>query len=229
MGEIDRRQRGAPVHRGQPAGVAVGQHVDRAGAPAALPRRLDQPQPMAADGAAGRDVVLADGRRLLVGQRRPVVTPRAGEGGTHLVQRPGEVHRRRPGRREHRARMIERGVGAVFTEREAHPIGRGGADQRRAADLHGLDRPRRVFQRSQAYRVETVGQQGLIDNLHRAPVRRHPDGAEMPIADLHLPSRPRRCTGCGPRSRGPRCACGRRGRGARPRMPSPPPCRRPRG
>ena len=46
---VDRRGGGAPVDGGEPAGVAVGEDVDRLARPLAWPHARDQPQPVLAD------------------------------------------------------------------------------------------------------------------------------------------------------------------------------------
>ena len=50
---------------------------------------------------------------------------------------------------------------------KADAVGRGRPDQRRAAHLHGRDRPRRVIERPQRHGLEAEGQLGLVDDLDR--------------------------------------------------------------
>ena len=53
VGAVDRRQRGAPIDRRQPAGIAMGQDLDATGLPPLAPLRLgDQRQAVLADRAA---------------------------------------------------------------------------------------------------------------------------------------------------------------------------------
>jgi predicted nucleic acid-binding protein len=61
VGHVDRRRRGAPIDRRQPAGVAMGQDVDRA--PALAVDRFDQGQAGLADAPVAGDVLVAQGAR----------------------------------------------------------------------------------------------------------------------------------------------------------------------
>ena len=60
MRAIDRRQRRAPIDRGEPAGIAMGQDLDRPRGAAAAPGLLDQPGAVLADRAVDRDIRLGD-------------------------------------------------------------------------------------------------------------------------------------------------------------------------
>ena len=103
----------------------------------------------------------------------------------HLVQRPTKVHRRRPGRHQGLARAIERIAGSIGAQRQAHPVGRRRADQRRAAHLHRRDRPHRVLQGPKTHGLEGEGQLGLVDDLDRPAVIAKPDGAKVFARDQH--------------------------------------------
>src|SRR5882672_10467293 len=58
MGAVDRRERRAPIDRRQPAGIAMGKDLDCAAAGLYAKRRLDQAEPMLAEPAVDRDVLL---------------------------------------------------------------------------------------------------------------------------------------------------------------------------
>ena len=60
MREIDRRRRGAPIDRREPAGVAMGQDVDGLARLLRRARSLDQRQTVPADLLVDRDVLLGD-------------------------------------------------------------------------------------------------------------------------------------------------------------------------
>ena len=60
MGQVDRRQCRAPIDGRQPAGVAMGQQIDRSAAVVSFPNIGDQLGAMSADGAAGGDIIVAN-------------------------------------------------------------------------------------------------------------------------------------------------------------------------
>ena len=60
MGAIDRRQRGAPIDGREPAGVAMGQDLDRRSVALAPPGLGDQPRAVLADRAVDRDIRFGD-------------------------------------------------------------------------------------------------------------------------------------------------------------------------
>src|SRR5439155_14396622 len=60
MGAEHRGKRGAPIDGGEPAGIAMGQEIDRRGAVLAIPGGADERAAMRADRAIDRDVLLAD-------------------------------------------------------------------------------------------------------------------------------------------------------------------------
>jgi hypothetical protein len=78
--EIDRRGRRAPVHRRQPAGVAMGQHVDPLARFFRLALdRLDQGKAVPADALVDGDVLFGDFAGAGIGRPR---APRAASGAT---------------------------------------------------------------------------------------------------------------------------------------------------
>ena len=72
MRQIDRRRRRAPVDRGEPAGVAMGQDVDGLARPLRRRDLFDQRQTMPADLLVDRDVLLGDFDGAPVGGRDPL-------------------------------------------------------------------------------------------------------------------------------------------------------------
>ena len=185
MGQVDRRQRGAPVDRRQPAGVAVGEHVDRTVLAGVRPRLFDDLQAVPADGLVGRHVFIADlpgprvGRGGALGPG-PVAQPRA-----QIVERPLEIDRRRPGLGQGFIGPVHGLVGGVGAQPQAQAIGRRGADQRGAAHQHGADRVGRLGDRGQAGDDELVRQAGLVDDMDRPAILGQPDGAIGDAVDFH--------------------------------------------
>ena len=147
---VDGRERRAAIDAGEPAGVAVGEDVDALARLLARGDRLDQLRPVHADGAVGLDVGVADLGGALVGGGDAPLARQVAHGGAHLVQRPAQVDGGRALLGEVADGAVERLVGGILAQRETDAVGRRGADQRRAAHLHGLDRAARVLQRLQA-------------------------------------------------------------------------------
>ena len=77
-------------------------------------------------------------------------------------------------------------VGGVGAQREAQAVGRGRADQRRAAHLHRPDGVRGVVQRRQPQRREAVRQRSLVDGADRPAVGFEPDRTGGLAVDLHV-------------------------------------------
>ena len=220
MGAIDRRQRRAPVDGGEPAGIAMGQHLDRLRGAAALPRLLDQPGAMPADRAADRDIGLGDlagpgqrrGERGLR-RRRPqcaAISPSAQRRLTavgRVAASPAAARtdrRRRSGRRPspapcHRLRpRRSAGRRAPASSRIARAASSSVARRRRS--------------------TSSMRQPGLIDDLdRRRRSARQPDRPHRPAADIHLISPRRRPNVRAPGRRPRRAARAPPGRAARPR------------
>src|SRR5207249_3880315 len=79
-------------------------------------------------------------------------------------------------------------IGRSLAQRQAYAVRGRGADQRRAAHLHGLDRAGGVLDGLERGDRELVRQFRLVDDLHRPTVRRDPDGAICLAADVHAPA-----------------------------------------
>ncbi len=145
LGDIDRSQGGPPIHRRQPAGVAVRQDVHRVAslAPGSLG---DQVGAVLADGPAGRHVLLGDGGGLGGGG---FGAPGRGEGGDrrgYAPQRPGQIDRRRPRGGQARARLGKAGVRGVGPQSQSQAPRRRHPDQRSAANPHVRDGADRIIQ-----------------------------------------------------------------------------------
>ena len=117
---VDRRQRRAPVDRGEPAGVAVGEHVDRPAGPW-LAGALDQRQPVVADGGVDRHVLVAHLGGAPPGGARARVRRRAGAARVLIsssAQRRLTAVGRAASSRCAAARSA--GVGGIVAQRQRH-------------------------------------------------------------------------------------------------------------
>ena len=178
---VDRRGRGAPIDRREPAGVAVGEHVHRLAASCA--RRsssisLSPCRPIAWLIATSSSADLGGAPRRP--RRRASSRGWLRTAADHLVERPAQIDRGRPRRGEHGAGALEIFVGGVGAQREAQAVGRRRPDQRRAAHLHATDRVRGLVKRREPQGREAVRQHGLIDDADRPAVRLEPDAAGLP-------------------------------------------------
>ena len=189
---VDRRQRRAAIDGGEPAGVAVGEDVDRLLVLLALGRHQDGLEAVLADAPVGLDVVLADLRRALVGCRQPSLPRQIAHRAQHLLQRPAQVDGGGALRGQQRDGAVDGLVGGVRAQRQANAVGGRGADQRRAAHLHGLNRARRVLDRLERRDRQLVRQLRLVDDLHRPAVRGEPDRAIGLAVDVHAAAPPAR-------------------------------------
>ena len=184
-GEIDRRRGGAPIHGREPAGIAMGQDLDRL-ALAPCRRGLDQRQPGLADGPVDRHILLGDRRRLAIGQRRALGRPAVAQGVLHAVQRPAQIDRGGPCRGQQLMGRLHRRVARIGAGRQRHAIGGGRPDQRRAAHLHVADGAGGVVDIAQGQGLEGMGQARLVDDADGPAVGLDPDGAMGNAADLHI-------------------------------------------
>ena len=183
MGLVNGRRGGAPAHRGQPAGVAVRQHVDGARAP----RRngMQQGQAVAADGGIHLHVFFSQrvGQRpgciaaLFGGQREQVPL--------HPLHRPGQVHGRGAGRLQVRAGGVEGRVRPITVGLQGHAISGRSADQRRAAQPHVADGGEHRLGAVQGLEAQCVRQGALVDHHHRVARRLRTQGAHRAFTPWH--------------------------------------------
>ena len=207
MRAIDRRQRGAPIDRRQPAGVAMRQDLHRPAGGLGAVCRGDQLPAVLADGAVDRDILLGDLAGAFERHGEAPFRRRLGQHPAQFLDRPAQIDRGRPGRGQAFGGMLDAAVGGILGHGQRHAVGRGGADQRSAAHLHIADRPCRVIELCEAADHQLMRQKPLVDDLHRPPVIRQPDRAHRPAGDVHrglslsAPGRRRRRAGPGPRDR----------------------------
>jgi hypothetical protein len=142
-----------------------------------------------ADRGVDLDILVGDLLRALVGGGDTFGAGAIAHRRHHLVERPFQVDRGRPRREQQRVGALQRGVGGILAQRQRHAIGRRGADQRRAAHLHGLDRARRILAGRKPDRVVAMRQQRLVDRADRDAVGLDPDGARVLAVDFHGTSR----------------------------------------
>ncbi len=108
-----------------------------------LSRRLqvaDQAEPVLADAAADLGILVADLGGAPVGGLAALAGRQGRQQRPQIVERPAQVHRRRARLQQHRVGAGQHRVGRIGRHGQRHAVGRGGADQRRAAHDHGADR-----------------------------------------------------------------------------------------
>ncbi len=140
---------------------------------------------MLADRLAHGDILVGHPRGLGIGRRAPLPRSQLGQPPPHPLHRPAQVDRRGTGGADAFTGVIERSVGGVLVHRQGHAIGRRRADQRRAAHHHVPDGGCGLIGRAQRDHLEPVGQQGLVDDVHPAPVGVQPDGAAFAAVGPH--------------------------------------------
>ena len=183
VGHVDRRQSRSPIHRGEPAGVAMGQYVD--GAALQTMQVAEDLRAVDADGVAALHIFLGDAAGLRVGEGRALGLRHRAELGGDPVESPTQVDRGRPRRGERRHSPVEPGFGGIRPQAEGEPVGGRDADQRRSANHHGADRHRGVVQGRQRLQLEGEGQAGLVDHRHGGAILGGEDGAVGLAVDLH--------------------------------------------
>ena len=140
---------------------------------------------MTADTLVDRDVFFGNLARARIGSRGPFRRRQMPQHRAHLIERPFQVDRRRPRRDQRFVGTIQRGIRTVGPHRQRHAIGRGRADQRRAAHQHRADRVSRGIAVRQPRHDKVVRQFPLVDRADRPAVRLEPDTAKMLAVDLH--------------------------------------------
>ena len=144
-------QRASDAARRQRAGVAVRQH-----------RRaiVDQRRAQLAAPHVGRDLLLVDAHGLRFRSRSVAAGCRE-----HAIDRPAQVHRRRPRRRQ----LVGGGRHVVAAPRGQREAVRGGdADQRRAAHRQPPDRVRHIAIVARLDVALLSGQQRLVEDAQHA-------------------------------------------------------------
>ena len=180
---IDGGERGAAVDRRQPAGIAVGHDMQRVAARDQL--LAPQGEAVGADGGVLGDVFVGDGGGLGPSGGGAGFRRQRGERRLHARQRPVQIDRRRTRRPQQRGRFGEAPVGRLEGECDGHPVGGRGADQRRAADLHGADGVRGLFERRDPDPVQRVRQAGLVDDVDGALLGAGAQRAGGDAVDVH--------------------------------------------
>ena len=185
MGAIDRRRGRAPIDRGKPAGIAMGQDVDRLARPLALRRGLDQRQAMPADGGIDGDILLADLAGAAIGGRHAFARRQRQKRLAHAVQPPAQIDRRRPRRCKKPVRALEVLIARIGPHGERHSIGARRPDQRRAAHQHVANGALGILHARQHRGAERMRQLRLVDDADGPAIRLDPDRAIGNAADLH--------------------------------------------
>ena len=186
MRHVDRRRGRTPVHRPQPAGIAVGQDVDRLVGTLCLVGVANDLQAMAADGFADRDILVGDFTAQRAGPVHPFGRGHRQQGLPHAFQGPAKIHRGWTGGDQLPVGGFHGLVRRIVAQGEIHPVGGCRPDQRRPPYHHGPDRPAGIFQGPEVGDLESMGQTRLVDHIDRPAVAVEPDGAVGDAVDLHL-------------------------------------------
>ena len=183
-GEIDRRGGGAVVDGGQPAGIAVGQDVDRF---AGLLGRGDLPddlQAVLADAAVELDILVGDLGGPPIGGLGALGRRQGRQHAAHLVQRPAQIDGGRARLVQLVPDLVERRVRRIVAHLDGDAIGGGDADQRRAAHPHVADRRGDAGDAVDRLDAEIMRQPALVDDVDRTAVAVQPDGAVVAVSDV---------------------------------------------
>ena len=189
MGLINGSQSSAPVHGGQPASVAVGQHLE--GHPLAFPgasghQPLDNLKAVIADGRTHRHVLLGNQTRLLPGGASPLLRRQGTHPIAHALQGPAQIHRCGPGGIELVKSRCQRRITGILLQCQHQPVGTGHADERSAAHHHRADGLSRLSTGAEGEGSELMGELGLVDHPYRATTWFKPDGAPSLAINIHL-------------------------------------------
>ena len=186
MRAVDDAERRAPVDAGDPAGVAMGEDVDRPGPALAFIRVADQRQSVLGDRSIGGDVLF--GEPVGHGKRRigPLGLRQAGNLAPHDVERPAQIDRRRPRRQQPVVRGGKARIGRITVERNGQPIGAADADQRRAAHGQRADRLGNLVLAGEVAEGETVRQHRLVEHGDAALARLAEDRSVGASGDFHF-------------------------------------------
>jgi glutathione peroxidase-family protein len=161
----------------------MGQHVERASG--TLLQRCQNVRSMVADGAVERDVLVGDQRGFVPGRLDARRIVNRAQCRAHPRERPAQVDRGGPGRRQLHACTIQMRVAGILGHRQCYAVCGSGADQRRAADPHRADRFDRVVEACQRVCCKRMGQARLIDDPGEALLRISPDAAVRYSVDFH--------------------------------------------
>ena len=188
MGAIDRRQRRAPIDRREPAGVAMGQDLDRPAPALRRPGRLDQRR-----GRARRCA-----RLIATSSSADRAGAGVGGGDAPLAAAASASARASPSSAQRRLTAVGRVAASVAAAASSARVGRilGASPApchrrpsrrsaaRRAPAWRGSPAPRR---RARARRAMTSSCGSRVWSMisTRAPVRREPDRAHRPAGDVH--------------------------------------------
>ena len=180
---VDGRGGGAPIDGRGPAGVAMGQHVDT---PAALLLcdLADDLQPVQPDLAVDLHILVANLGGAAIGGLGAGLGRKRLQDARHLIQRPFQVDRGRPGFVQHLPCFLQRDVRGIGGHLHRDAIGRRRPDQRRAAHPHVADRVGKILTVDQGNDAKLMRQPALVDDAHLSR-RFAPDGAVGLAVDLH--------------------------------------------
>ena len=140
---------------------------------------------MFADRAVDGDVLLGDGIGFGPGRIAARERRQRAQHAQHTLDRPRQVDRGRPRLAQQVGTVLERAVARVVVHLQGDPVGRAGADQRRAAHPHLADRGEHRLRRIEARAQQPVRQRALVDDFDAVSRRQRADRAHRNAADLH--------------------------------------------
>ena len=184
VAQVDGRGCRAPVHGGEPAGVAVGEHVDGCAASLVSGDLFQDGKTVATDGPVGLHILIANCPSQPISARPALAFGKRFQHRQDAVERPAKIDRGRPRAVQGLDRLGQHGVGSIAPQRQTNAIGGGRADERGAPDLHVPDGADGIAQGLEHHGFEDVRELRLVDDLDRAVIP-GPDGAIGPAVDLH--------------------------------------------
>ena len=140
---------------------------------------------MLTDGAALRDVIVADLGGVRVGRSAARCGCEGCEVGLHLAQGPGQIDGGGTGCAQQSNRLGERCIGRIAVHGERHAVSGSGSDQRRTAHGHRTNGIGRIGDARESHHAELKRQTCLIDDLHVSRVFREPDRPIRFAVNLH--------------------------------------------
>ena len=153
---VQRSGCGADVDGGEPAGVAMCEHVDACAGRLACGDGPDEWQAGDRDTAVEGDVFIAQVDGELARRGRACAGGEGGDVGAHAVQRPAQIDGGRAGGEEGGVGVGEGGVRRIRAECEPQAPRRGGTDQRGPAHQHRTDGVGRIIEGGEASGDERV-------------------------------------------------------------------------
>ena len=185
-GLVNRRRGSAPINRGEPTGIAMGQNIDRLVSALLRRNRADQFQSMITNARVLCHSLIADICGHGIGRPGALLWRQRRQCGLHLVQRPAQIHRRGPGRQKRCIRLFQRCIGWVGAHAQRQPVRSRRPDQRRAAHMHVGNGFGGIINSAQNHGFKMERKARLIKNTHRPAIIIEPDCAIGNAINIHV-------------------------------------------